>query len=57
MHPDAKADGTVELRHDLRPGEYMLIADFLPAGGTPQLVQRAIVTPGYTGPLFGRRRR
>ena len=30
----------------------MLIADFLPADGTSQLVQRAIVTPGYARPLF-----
>jgi hypothetical protein len=30
----------------------MLIADFLPAGGTTQLVQRAAVTRLF-GPLFG----
>jgi hypothetical protein len=53
VHPDVKADGTVELRHDLPAGQYMLIADFLPAAGTPQLVQRVVVTPGYKGPLFG----
>ncbi len=41
------------LRHDIAAGEYVLIADFLPAGGTSQLVQRAVVTPGYAGPLFG----
>ena len=36
-----------------RAGETCLIADFLPAGGTSQLVQRAVATPGYAGPLFG----
>ena len=31
---------------------YQLIADFLPAGGTPQLVQRSFVTAAYTGSLL-----
>ena len=52
VHPERRQDGTFELRQDLPAGEYMLIADFLPADGTSQVVQRAIVTPGYTGPLF-----
>ena len=52
VHPERRQDGTFELRQDLPAGEYMLIADFLPADGTSQLVQRAIVTPGYSGPLF-----
>ena len=30
----------------------MVIADFLPLSGPSQTVQRAIVTPGYRGPLF-----
>jgi hypothetical protein len=42
-HP-AFADGRFELTLDLPPNAYMLIADFLPAGGTPQMVQQAIVT-------------
>jgi hypothetical protein len=29
-----------------------LIADFLPAGAPPQLVQRSFVTAGYSGPLL-----
>lgn len=52
VHPEKKADGVFEVRHDLAAGQYMLIADFLPAAATPQLVQRVVVTPGYTGPLF-----
>jgi hypothetical protein len=52
VHPETQDDGTLVLAHDLAPGEYMLVADFLPIGGTSQLVQRAIVTPGYSGPLF-----
>jgi len=53
VHPELRQDGSFELKHDLGAGEFVLIADFLPAGGTSQLVQRAVVTPGYTGRLFG----
>jgi Heavy metal binding domain len=51
-HPAQKADGSFELEYNLPPGEYVLIADFVPLAGTPQIVQRAVVTPGYDGPLF-----
>jgi hypothetical protein len=47
VHPEQKSGNTFEVRHDIPAGEYMVIADFLPEGGTPQTVQRAIVTPGY----------
>ncbi len=52
VHPEMRPDGSFELRFDLAAGEYMLIADFLPTAGTAQLVQRAVVTPGYSGPIF-----
>jgi hypothetical protein len=52
VHPEPAGDGVFELRQALPPGEYVLIADFLPRGGRAQLLQRAIVTPGYRGPLF-----
>ena len=51
-HPEQREDGTFVLEQALAPGEYMLIADFLPAGGAPQVVHRAVVTPGFTGALF-----
>ena len=44
VHPDRRDDGSYELRQALPDGEYMLIADFLPAGETSQMVQRAIVS-------------
>ena len=47
VHPDRGRDGTFTVRHAIPPGEYMLMADFLPVGGTPQMLQRAIVTPGF----------
>jgi hypothetical protein len=35
-----------------RSGAYRLIADFLPVGGSPQLVQQTVVTSGYAGSLI-----
>jgi hypothetical protein len=52
VHPELRQNSALDLKQALEPGQYILVADFLPAGGTPQLVQRAIVTPGYAGPLF-----
>ena len=52
VHPERQPDGAFRVAHDLPPGEYVLLADFLPAGGTSQFVHKAIVTPGYSGPLF-----
>ena len=46
VHPDPQRDGTFLLRHHLPPGEYMLLADFLPNGGSSQMVQRALISPG-----------
>lgn len=52
VHPQPIGDGVFDLREPIPPGEYVVIADFLPKGGASQMVQRAIVAPGYTGPLF-----
>lgn len=43
VHPEAAPDGRLTLTHPLPAGEYMLIADFLPIGGTSQMVQKAII--------------
>ena len=51
-HPERLQDGAFELRQTLPPGEYMLIADFLPRGGTPQMLLRAVVTADYRGALL-----
>jgi hypothetical protein len=50
-HPEWTADG-FELKMKLPAGAYMLIADFLPGGGYPQMVHRAIVTPGFRASPF-----
>jgi hypothetical protein len=51
VHPERSGD-EFEVPIDLGPGAYVLIADFVPSGGAPQLVQRALVTPGYTASPF-----
>jgi hypothetical protein len=50
-HPRRTSDG-FELPVELPPGAYMLIADFLPGGGYPQMVHHAIVTPGFRSSPF-----
>ena len=52
VHPQQLADGTFELREQIPPGQFMVIADFLPLTGRPQMLQHAIVTPGYSGIVF-----
>jgi hypothetical protein len=55
LHPELRGDGVFEVKHDLPPGEYVLIADFLPQGERAQTLQRAILTPGYRGRIFSER--
>ena len=52
VHPTLRSDGSLDVVVVLpRPGVYQLIGDFLPVGGAPQLVQKSVVTTGYTGAL------
>lgn len=51
-HPQLQADGSFVLKTKLpRAGHYQLIADFFPQGGTPQTIQRALMTAGYRAPV------
>ncbi len=52
VHPQLQSDGTF-LQSTILPraGAYRLIADFLPAGGVPQMIQQSVVTAGFTGSL------
>jgi hypothetical protein len=52
VHPEPAGRGVFELKQEVPPGEYVLIADFLPEGGRAQMLQRAIITPGYRGSTF-----
>jgi hypothetical protein len=57
VHPTKRPDGTFIYTHVFPgAGPYRLIADFLPVGGVPQLLQRTIVTAGYTGSLVPKTR-
>jgi len=42
LHPEPLSDGSLEVREEIPPGEYLVAADFLPSGGSPQLLQRVI---------------
>lgn len=47
VHPEQQADGSQLIDLTLpRPGVYRLYSDFLPLGGTPQVVPGALVTAG-----------
>jgi P-type Cu+ transporter len=46
------SDGVFELRENIPAGQFMVIADFLPMSGRPQMLQRTIVTAGHRGALF-----
>ena len=50
VHPTPARGGRFEQIVTLPvPGAYRLIADFLPADGAPQVIQRSVVTAGYKG--------
>jgi hypothetical protein len=52
VHPTLHADGALDVDVEVpSAGVYQMIADFLPTGGPPQLVQKSFVTVGYSGPL------
>ena len=51
-HPTLLRSGWFRLRTRLpKPGTYRLLADFDPAGGTPQLAARTFSTAGFVVPL------
>jgi hypothetical protein len=55
VHPEMQADGSWTIDVTLpKAGYYKLIADFLPLGGTPQVVPRLLVT-GDAGDLVAAR--
>jgi hypothetical protein len=49
-HPEPQPDGSFRLRITLpKPGIYRLLSDFLPAGGTPQMIPKTLVAGGTQG--------
>src|SRR5436190_7493696 len=56
IHPQLQRNGTFVIDTTLpKPGPYQVFADFFPSGGTPQVVQKAFVTAGYSGTLAAAR--
>jgi hypothetical protein len=52
-HPALQEDGSLIAPVALpRAGVYQMVADFVPAGGPPQLIQHRVVTAGYTGAVM-----
>jgi hypothetical protein len=52
VHPQQQPDGSFTLDVTVpREGFYKLYADFLPNGGTPQVLPRALVTRGFKGDI------
>lgn len=52
VHPVLHTGGALDVDVVLpRAGVYQMVADFVPTGAAPQLVQRALVTAGYSGSL------
>lgn len=51
-HPTAEKDGAWTIEITLpHAGHYMLLSDFLPTGGGPQMLATPLVTAGYDGDL------
>lgn len=56
VHPEQQTNGSWALEVTVpRPGYYKLYSDFLPAGGTPQVVALPLVTAGFRGDLASSR--
>jgi hypothetical protein len=52
VHPTLRPDGALDVDITVPgAGAYQLIADFMPVGGAPQLIQKWFVTAGYGGPV------
>jgi len=52
VHPAQQRDGRWTIEVTLpKPGDYRVLSDFLPTGGSPQFIGRTIETAGFTGDL------
>jgi hypothetical protein len=52
IHPEQQSDGAWVIDHTLPvAGNYRVFTDFMPLGGTPQVLASTVVTAGYTGDL------
>ena len=50
IHPEQQPNGSWSLEITVpKPGHYKIYSDFLPKGGTPQVIARSLVTAGVAG--------
>jgi Heavy metal binding domain len=53
IHPELRPDGSFVIEaYFPQPGHYKLYAEFQPAGGMPQVLQKSLTTAGYKSDLF-----
>jgi hypothetical protein len=53
IHPQLEPDGSFTIKTVLpQPGHYKVYSDIYPSAGTPQVIQRDLVTSGYHSNLF-----
>jgi len=52
IHPEQLPDGTWTIQVTLpKPGDYQILSDFLPTGGSPQFIGRTLETIDFAGDL------
>ena len=52
IHPEQLPDGTWTIQVTLpKPGDYQILSDFLPTGGSPQFIGRTLETVDFAGDL------
>ena len=57
IHPDQQPDGSWSIEVTVpKAGQYKIYSDFLPRGGTPQVIARSLVTAGVAGDYGSRTR-
>lgn len=53
LHPEMRPDGSWAIDVTVpKPGYYRLFSDFLPTGGSPQIISRSLVTSDFGGDLL-----
>lgn len=53
IHPEKQPDGSFTIETELpKAGYYKIFCDFFPAGGTPQVIHRSLITAGFKGDLM-----
>ena len=58
IHPQQHSDGSFSTAMTVpKQGAYLVYSDIFPVGGIPHVIQRNLITSGFSGDLFGARAR